>query len=79
MLPRHEHAAAILDHLRQFPVVGIVGARQVGKTTLARDVASREAASVTTFDLEDPTDQAAFADPKLVLEPLRGLVVIDEV
>ena len=79
MLPRHEHAAAILDHLRQFPVVGIVGARQVGKTTLARDVAGREAAAVTTFDLEDPTDQAAFADPKLVLEPLRGLVVIDEV
>ena len=63
----------------QFPVVGLVGARQVGKTTIARSLAAREQGQVTFFDLEDPTDEARFADPKLALESLEGLVVIDEV
>lgn len=59
--------------------MGLIGARQVGKTTLARSLAAGVDGPVTTFDLEDPTDLARFADPKLVLEPLEGLVVIDEV
>lgn len=79
VVPRTRHEAALRELLDQFPVVGLVGARQVGKTTLARRVAGREERPVTVFDLEDPTDEAQFADPKLVLEPLRGLVVIDEV
>ena len=62
-----------------FPVVGLIGARQVGKTTLARALIRGERQPVTFFDLEDPTDEAALADPKLAFEPLRGLVVIDEV
>ena len=62
-----------------FPVVGLIGARQVGKTTLARALVRGERQPVTLFDLEDPTDEAKLADPKLVLEPLQGLVVIDEV
>lgn len=33
----------------------------------------------TFFDLEDPTDFARLENPKLTLEPLRGLVVIDEI
>ena len=35
------------------PVVGLVGARQVGKTTLARDVAGRRAGPTHIFDLDD--------------------------
>lgn len=59
----------------------MLGARQVGKTTLARAiVAARGAAEPTTFfDLEDPTDRGRLADPKIALQGLRGLVVIDEV
>ena len=79
MIPRTGHAASIRDLLRQFPVVGLIGARQVGKTTLARSVVEDSAQPVTFFDLEDPTDEARLSDPKLALEPLRGLVVIDEV
>ena len=79
MIRRREHRASIRALLDQFPVVGLVGARQVGKTTLARDLINDAAEPVTTFDLEDPTDERRFADPKLALEPLRGLVVIDEV
>ena len=79
MLPRARHEASVRDLLRMFPVVGLIGARQVGKTTLARALIRRERQPVTFFDLEDPTDEATLADPKLALEPLRGLVVIDEV
>ena len=60
-------------------MVAIVGARQVGKTTLARRLVEGARHPVTIFDLEDPTDERKLADPKLALERLRGLVVIDEV
>lgn len=63
--------------LRRAPVVALVGARQVGKTTLARAIA--RGAGATWFDLEDVTDLARLENPRLALEPLRGLVVIDEV
>jgi predicted AAA+ superfamily ATPase len=49
----------------------------VGKTTLARQLASGRRA--TLFDLEVPADLARLSAPMLTLEPLRGLVVIDEV
>jgi uncharacterized protein len=65
--------------LRANPVVGILGPRQVGKTTLARDLAKGDPRKATVFDLEDPADLARLADARLALEPLRGLVVVDEV
>jgi uncharacterized protein len=80
MVPRPRHSAAIAHLLEQFPVVGIIGARQVGKTTLARMIAADPAVTpVTVFDLEDPRHRARLTDPMLALEPLRGLVVLDEV
>jgi uncharacterized protein len=60
------------------PVVGLVGPRQVGKTTLARALAGRSS-SPTYYDLENPRDRARLADPLLALESARGLVVIDEI
>ena len=65
--------------LGHHPVVAIIGARQVGKTTLSRQLVGRRQGPVTVFDLEDPTDLARLRHPKLALEPLEGLVVIDEV
>jgi len=65
--------------LRTAPVVAILGARQVGKTTLARSVAAAWSGPTTHFDLENPADVASLADPLLALEGLRGLVVLDEV
>lgn len=86
MLGRERQARTIRDLLRQFPIVAVLGARQVGKTTLARAVAGDDGSSglgpdgrVTRFDLEDPTDRAKLGDAKLALEGLHGLVVIDEV
>lgn len=79
MIPRRHHFEAVTTLLGQFPVVGLLGARQVGKTTLARQLVDESVIQVTTFDLEDPTDRARLADPKLALAPLGGLVVIDEI
>ena len=65
--------------LRDSPVVTMIGARQVGKTTLARQLAQRYPAPASVFDLESSADLARLADPMLALSPLRGLVILDEV
>lgn len=65
--------------LKHHRVVGIIGARQVGKTTLARDLVRGWRGPTHVFDLENPEDHARFADPMLALGKLKGLVVLDEV
>jgi predicted AAA+ superfamily ATPase len=79
MINRPSHAAEIGVLLREFPVVAIVGARQTGKTTLAQAIGDSFGGAVHRFDLEDPRDDARLASPMLALEPLDGLVIIDEV
>lgn len=79
MILRQRHQSRIEDLLTRFPVVAILGARQVGKATIAREIASRGGNPSAYFDLEDPEDLARLNDPKLALGEHRGLVVIDEV
>jgi predicted AAA+ superfamily ATPase len=76
---RRRDVGRIRRLLEDHPVVGILGPRQVGKTTLARDLVKGRSRATTVFDLEDPADIARLADARLALEPLRGLVVIDEI
>jgi hypothetical protein len=77
---RTSHVQLVQKLLRTFPVVAIIGPRQVGKTTLAAQVAAASRFKrVVRFDLESPVDLARLADPTGALEPLRGLVVLDEV
>jgi predicted AAA+ superfamily ATPase len=59
------------------PIVVLTGPRQCGKTTLARQIL--DPGEPTYFDLEDPRTRALFEEPMTALEPLTGLVVIDEV
>ena len=75
--PRHLRRLTLL--LREFPVVALLGARQVGKSTLARQLVAARRGPTTWFDLENPEDLARLADPGLELRPLRGLVVLDEI
>ena len=63
--------------LRRSRVVALVGPRQCGKTTLARQFVS--ARSLNYFDLEEPASLARLGEPDTTLRPLRGLVVIDEI
>ena len=79
MIPRDGHRRALERLLSRAPVVALLGARQVGKTTLAREIARRRKGPTHVFDLESSADVARLADPLLTLSPLRGLVVIDEV
>ncbi|UCF33020.1 MAG: ATP-binding protein [Phycisphaerales bacterium] len=79
MIPRKRHMAAVQRLLRQFPIVAILGARQVGKTTLALEILKRAKSPAERFDLEDPADLARLSDAKLALADLKGLVVIDEI
>lgn len=65
--------------LRAFRVVGVLGARQVGKTTLARQVTAGFRGPTTFFDLESPQDLARLREPELALGAQRGLVVLDEI
>ena len=78
-IARQRHLCRVRLLLREFPVVALVGARQVGKTTLARQLAAARKAPTAWFDLEDPADLARLSDPGLELRPLRGLVVLDEI
>jgi len=79
MIIRKRRIEDVEGLLQRFPVVGIIGARQVGKTTLASQVADRFDRGVIRFDLENPEDLARLADPMLALRDLEGLVVIDEI
>jgi uncharacterized protein len=79
MIDRGLHRQRIAGLLARFPVVAILGARQVGKTTLAAALARQARGRVTRFDLEDPADLARLADPMLGLRDLTGTVILDEV
>jgi len=77
MIARKKILASIVKGLNQFPGVALLGPRQCGKTTLARQIANEQGARI--FDLENPDDAAALENPMLALESLRGLIVLDEV
>lgn len=79
-IPRPHLLAALRDRLLASPAVAILGARQVGKTTIARELMSAWPRPSEHFDLEKPRDrQALTLAPERVLSGCRGLVVLDEV
>lgn len=78
MIERKAYLERIGRRLAANPIVSLVGPRQVGKTTLAKCIAQGHSTS-HVFDLENPVDANRLREPLTVLEPLEGLVVIDEV
>jgi len=77
MINRKTDMALVQAALRRSRVVALLGPRQCGKTTLARQFVSVD--SLNYFDLEDPQGLARLTEPDTVLRPLKGLVVIDEI
>jgi predicted AAA+ superfamily ATPase len=70
----------IEDRLRHMPGVVLLGPRQVGKTTLARQIAAKRKGSALYLDLERPVDRRRLTDPDPYLRAQTGkLVVIDEI
>src|SRR3990170_2472128 len=68
--------AAVERGLRNNPAVMLLGPRQCGKPTRAREL--RRKGRAPLFDLESPAEASRLAEPMTALAPLRGLVVIDE-
>jgi predicted AAA+ superfamily ATPase len=77
MIDRKTDIRLVRTALRRSRVVALLGPRQCGKTTLARQFVAAD--SLNYFDLEDPPSLARLTEPDTALRPLRGLVVIDEI
>ena len=77
MIDRRGILSQLRRALERSPVVVLTGPRQCGKTTLARMLLSPD--SPNYFDLEEPASLARLEEPMTALDPLTGLVVIDEV
>lgn len=77
VIQREIDAGLIRTALKRSRVVALLGPRQCGKTTLARQFVRPD--SLNYFDLEDPQGLARLSEPETALRPLRGLVVIDEI
>lgn len=76
MIARHGYLERVRTGLGRGPIVALIGPRQCGKTTLARQLMGSGAAGY--FDLEDPATAAVLENPMSALAPLTGLVVVDE-
>lgn len=77
MIPRINLKKRLKESLGRSRVVALIGPRQCGKTTLAREWVSP--LSPNYFDLEDPTSLIRLDEPMTSLGHLQGLVVIDEI
>lgn len=70
----------MLDRLKRFPVVGIIGPRQVGKSTLVKTMLKSTLKDSLYLDLELPSDQNALRDPELYFrENLNKTLALDEI
>src|SRR5271163_4293647 len=77
MIVRMADIVLVRTALRRSRVVALLGPRQCGKTTLAREIVPPD--SLKYFDLEDPRSLARLSEPDTALRPLKKWVVIDEV
>lgn len=76
MVVRKHYLDRVKKALARNPAVALLGPRQCGKTTLARQM--MPAKHPNYFDLEDPVVAHLMENPMTALQGLRGLVVIDE-
>lgn len=81
LLERPYYLHKLRKLIQNFPVTALIGARQTGKTTLARIIAeeTKHSQDVHYFDLELPTNLKRLEEPQLALENLKGLIIIDEI
>ncbi len=77
MLERPGYLQRLAVAVGRSPVTALLGPRQCGKTTIAREFCVRRDA--VFFDLESEPDSRHLANPELALGSLKGLVVLDEI
>ncbi len=70
----------LINALASMPVVALLGPRQVGKTTLALEIANKTGKEASYLDLELDSDLAKLSDPEAYLRRFQNkLLIIDEV
>ncbi len=79
LVSREEHLVDVERLLKRYRVVALLGARQVGKSTLARQVLERFRGASEYLDLEELGNLRALESPQVFLEARTGLVVLDEI
>src|SRR3972149_4869458 len=80
MILERELKEAVRGSLARYPVVGLIGCRQVGKTTLATIIAKAFRKRVVYLDIELPSDLSKLQEPELDLSQFTDhLVIIDEI
>jgi len=77
MIARPDLVEKVTAGLARSPITLILGPRQCGKTTLARQLGQKQPGSY--YDLENPRDLARLAQPQTILEAASGLVILDEI
>jgi len=77
---QREIQVSISEAMRQFPAVGILGPRQIGKTTLALQIAQAISPEPIYLDLESPTDLDKLKEPEFYFEEYKDRpIILDEV
>ncbi len=77
MIERTTYLERLETAVKRSPITSLLGPRQVGKTTLARQFT--ETRQSTFFDLELDVDRRRLQNPNMALGALEGLVVLDEI
>jgi predicted AAA+ superfamily ATPase len=77
---KRETEGKIRDLLQEFPAVAILGPRQVGKTTIAQEIANHLNPKYIYLDLESPADRAKITEAEAYFELHKGnLIILDEI
>ena len=77
MIDREQLKQRVQTALHRSRILALIGPRQCGKTTLAREFVAPD--TINYFDLENPVSLARLDEPMTALAALKGLVVIDEI
>jgi len=77
VIGREHICESVYSGIKNNPVTALLGPRQCGKTTLARDIASK--LNSLYFDLENPLDEAKLKTPQLIFDSFEGLIILDEI
>jgi len=77
MIERTHLLQEVNSALKRSRVVALIGPRQCGKTTIARQIVPPDSSNY--FDLENPVSLLRLDQTMTALQDLRGIVVIDEV
>ncbi len=80
MITQRKSLPIIKKSLQNFPVVTLLGSRQVGKTTLAKQIMKKQNANSIYLDLELPSDYLKLEEAEIYLKEHQDkLIIIDEV